>query len=93
MCNHVDKSLESCLHRTENPISFERKLAVSETTTALDGSRVLIRPSMRLHPRKPGVPETQERRKQVLNRESKMVHMALGNMPLKQNFSFENASF
>ena len=39
MCSHVDKSLENCLHRPENPISFERKLPVDETTTAMDGSR------------------------------------------------------
>ena len=92
----------------ENPIKLERKLAVGETTTAIDGSWALICPltsvvvsstlrnhaAMRLPPRKPGAPETQERRKQGFKqRIKKIVHMGLGNMPLKQNFSFENASF
>ena len=78
----------------ENPTKLERKLAVGETTAAIYGSWALLRPltgvvvssslrnhaAMRLPPRKPGAPETQERRKQGLNRKSKDRYMALGTM-------------
>ena len=92
----------------ENPTKLERKLAVGETTAAIDGSLAHICPltgvvvssslrnhvAMRLPPRKLGALETQERRKQGFKqRIKKIVHMVLGNMPLKQNFSFEIASF
>ena len=41
--------------------------------------------------RSPGDSGKKETR--IQTEDQKIVHMALGNMPLKQNFSFENASF
>ena len=91
-----------------NPYKLERKLATDETTVTMDGGWALLRPltgvvvssslrnhaAMRLPPRKPRAPEIQERRKQGFKIEDlKIVLMALGNMPLKQNFSLENDSF